>query len=76
MAKISQATRIIQYIETFGSIDRLTALKELGIFELPARICEIEKKLGYVFNKKVKKAKNRYNDTFRFIEYSFKDVEN
>ena len=73
--EMTQCERIIQYIKENGSLDRLQAFTELGIFELSARICKLEKQ-GYSFTKVRKTAKNRYGDTFSYVKYSFSEVGN
>lgn len=50
MARMTQRDRVIQYIKDFGSITRAEAFNELGIVELAARICELER-MGYKFEK-------------------------
>lgn len=72
---MKQTERIIQYIREHGSLDRLQAFTELGIFELSSRICALEKQ-GYTFKKVRKTAKNRYGDTFSYVKYSFGGAEN
>ena len=47
--KKNQQSRLIEYFKSNKSIDRIQAL-ELGIGELPSRICEL-KKLGFQFEK-------------------------
>lgn len=65
----SQAGRLLEHLESGRSIDRLSALVDLGIFELSARLIELER-AGYIFNKIPKKVTNRFGDTTRVIEYS------
>lgn len=48
--KLTQEERVIGYIRENGSLTRLEAVTELGIFELAARINGLEKK-GYSFKK-------------------------
>ena len=64
-----QAERIIDYIERFGSISRKEAFNDLGITELPARICELQKK-GYTFIKTQETSKNRFGEPVTYIRYS------
>jgi len=47
---LTQADAVIEYIKENGSITRLEALTELGIFELAARLCELRER-GYKFTK-------------------------
>lgn len=66
---MTQHQRILNYIKKNGFIDRITALLDCGIFELSARITELER-TGIKFNKKRKKGKSRFGDVFTCIEYS------
>lgn len=65
---VNQRDRVIQYLRDEGSITRAEAFTELGIVELPARICELER-MGYEFKKTTVKKKNRYGDPIRFMRY-------
>lgn len=65
---VNQRDRVIQYLRDEGSITRAEAFIELGIVELPARICELER-MGYEFKKTIIKKKNRYGDPIRFMRY-------
>ena len=47
--KQNQRMRLIEYLKRHKSIDRIQAL-EIGIGELPSRICEL-RKLGFRFEK-------------------------
>jgi len=72
--KLTQRKRILNYVKTNGFIDRLTALVDCGIFELSARVGEIEKKEGVKFNKKRKKGKSRFGDSYTCVEYSLEET--
>ncbi len=50
MPKQSQKIRVLKRILEKGSVDRIQSIFVMGIFELSARICELEKD-GVVFNK-------------------------
>ena len=65
----TQREQVLQYINDFGSITRAQAFMDLGIAELAARICELQKE-GYSFNKKQESAINRYGDRVYFTKYS------
>ena len=66
---MTQAERIIDYIEKFGSISRKEAFNDLGITELSARICELQKK-GYTFTKTQETSKNRFGEAVTYTRYS------
>lgn len=65
---MTQTEMILKYLEENESISAYEAVIELGITQLSARICELQKE-GYVFTKTPVKAKNRYGDKVRFIRY-------
>lgn len=67
--KPTQRDRVIQYIRENGSITRAESFSELGIVELPARICELER-MGYAFKRERVTKKNRYGDDVSFLKYS------
>ncbi len=65
----TQCTRIIKYMQDFGEIDTLTAMRDLGVLRLASRISEL-KKNGYDINKRTIKGKNRYGETVYWVAYS------
>ena len=67
----TQAQRILGYIENYGSITQLEALKDLGVFRLASRISELRKK-GYKIESQMVKVENRYGETCRVKRYSLK----
>lgn len=67
--KQTQCKRIIDYLCVHGSINRLKASKKLGIFELSARICDLQRK-GFAFNKKPFKGISEFGYPFHCVEYS------
>lgn len=69
----TQADRILDYINKFGSITSMQAYTNLGISQLGARIFEL-KKLGYLFSKERIKTKNHlgkntYYDKYKIVGY-------
>lgn len=44
MAKIKQTRRIVKYIDDFGSITTLEAMRDLGVTNLHARLYDLKKK--------------------------------
>lgn len=75
MARMTQRDRVIKYIKDFGSITRAEAFNELGIVELAARICELER-MGYKFEKKTVYRENRYGEMIHFTKYTLKKDAN
>lgn len=59
--KIKQTERVITYIEEFGSITQLEALKDLGIMRLASRISDL-KRAGYPITSDIETVKNRYGE--------------
>lgn len=59
--KIKQTERVITYMEEFGSITQLEALKDLGIMRLASRISDL-KRAGYPITSEVETVKNRYGE--------------
>lgn len=68
---MTQIEKIIDYIETEGSITPLEALREFGCMRLASRITDI-KKMGYPVISKMETAKNRRGEPVRYARYSFK----
>lgn len=69
MKKVNQKQRIIKYIQDFGSITSLEAMKDLGITQLGARIDGLQKD-GYSFKKVWERSKNRYGENVDYKRYS------
>lgn len=69
--KATQAQRVIDYIEQYGSITQLDALKELGVMRLASRISDL-KRLGYPIISKTEAVKNRYNESCYIKRYYLK----
>lgn len=68
---MTQKERVIQYIRDFGSISRREAFLDLGICELSARICELEK-MGHTFHREMEKSRNRYGDPVSYTRYTLR----
>ena len=58
--KATQAQRILDYIEEFGSITQMDALKDLGVMRLASRISDL-KRQGYPILSKMETVKNRFD---------------
>ena len=68
-SKPTQNQRILNYIEDFGSITQLEALKDLGVMRLASRVSDLRKQ-GYPIESKVERVQNRYGETCRVKRYS------
>lgn len=69
MSKATQAERVLEYIEKFGSITQYEALQDLGVMRLASRISDL-KKQGYPITSKVEGVKNRFQETCYIKRYS------
>jgi len=70
---MKQRERLLEHLKTGASIDRLSALTELGIFELSARIIDLEDR-GHRISKKRRAIINRWGEKIRVVEYSINPV--
>lgn len=70
----AQQTRVMDFIKQNGSITSLDAVLNLGIMDLPKRICEL-RDAGVKFNKKRETSKNRYGESVTYMRYSFAEVQ-
>lgn len=71
---MTQVERIKKYLEDFGSITQLEALRDLGIMRLGARIWEMDKK-GEKIGRKTEYSTNRYGQKIHYTRYYLtKDV--
>ena len=68
---MSQKQRLKTHLESGQPITRLSALTELGIFELSSRIGELESE-GFVVDKQRIKVTNRWNETITVTQYTKK----
>ena len=66
---MTQAKKIIEYINRFGSITPMEAFMDLGITKLATRISELRKE-GMEFKKEYLKSKNRFGEDVYYMRYS------
>lgn len=71
---MTQCERIIEYIDTFGSITTLVAFRDLGVTRLASRIHDLTKQ-GYTFKRDFETRKNRYGENVSYVRYSFADLD-
>jgi hypothetical protein len=69
-----QKSRIIKYIEDFGSITPLEAMRDIGCYRLSARIYDL-KEDGYNIVTKTVGVKNRYDEVVHVAQYSLESQE-
>ena len=70
---MNQKQRVVKYIQDYGSITALDAMRDLGIQQLGARIDGLQED-GYVFKKEWRHSKNRCGETVSFKRYSLEDM--
>ena len=68
MSKATQADRVLDYIEEWGSITQLEALRDLGVMRLAARMSEIIRD-GVPIEKTMEASQNRYGQVVRYARY-------
>ncbi len=73
--KPTQNERILDYINTFGSITQLEALQDLGIMRLASRVSDL-KKQGYNIVSKTEAVRNRYGEPCHIKRYFLGGVNN
>lgn len=73
-SKPTQNKRILDYINEFGSITQLEALKELGVMRLASRISDL-KRQGYPITSEVEAVKNRYEEVCHIKRYRLQESE-
>lgn len=71
-SKPTQNERILDYINKFGSITQLDALKDLGVMRLASRISDLRKQ-GYPITSKIEPVKNRFGETCYIKRYSMQE---
>lgn len=71
---MTQKQRIVKYLKDEGSITALEAVKELGVLQLSARLCELIED-GYDFDKKTESSLNRYGERVYYTRYSLKGAD-
>jgi hypothetical protein len=67
--KPTQAERILEYMETFGSITQIEALRDIGCMRLASRISDLRKQ-GYPIQSSMETVKNRYGENCYIKRYS------
>ena len=67
--KPTQNERILDYIDEFGSITQIEALRYLGVMRLASRISDLKRK-GYNVISTKETVKNRYGEVTHIKRYS------
>lgn len=72
--KATQVQRILDYMDQFGSITQMDALKDLSCMRLASRISDLKRK-GYPILSKTEAVKNRFGETCYIKRYYIQDGE-
>lgn len=67
----TQAKRILDYIERFGSITQYEAMQDLGVMRLASRISELRKS-GHAITCEWTEVQNRLGEPCKVKKYSVK----
>ena len=70
-SKPTQAQRVLQYMERFGSITQRDAYNDLGVMRLASRISELRKK-GHAITGEMVNVENRFGKIVQVKRYSIK----
>ena len=66
--KSTQCEKVLEYMQTFGSITQIDALRDIGCMRLASRISDLRQQ-GYAIGRRMKVGKNRYGESVSFAEY-------
>lgn len=69
---MTQCERVLKYMEDFGSINPMQAMKDLGVMRLGARIFDL-KKAGHKITRRNVAGRNRYDEKVIFAEYRLEE---
>lgn len=69
--KKKQTERIVEYMEKFGSISQLEAVRDIGCYRLSARIADLKAE-GYEIEDDFESSKNRFGEAVSFKRYRLK----
>ena len=69
MSKATQTERVLEYIDEFGSITQIEALRDLGVMRLASRISDL-KRQGYPIISNIEAVKNRSGENCHIKRYS------
>ena len=72
--KQTQSQRILSYMDEFGGITQLEALRDLGVMRLASRISDLRKQ-GHEIESSRDKVKNRFGETCYIKRYRLAEAE-
>ena len=70
--KVTQTDRIYKYMQDFGSITQLDAIKDLGVMRLASRISDM-KNMGIPIVREMETSKNRYGEPTTYARYRLEE---
>lgn len=68
--KVSQKTLLLDYLRQYGSIEPLTALRELGIYRLSARIADLREDGANIMTERVMSISKFTGEPVYFARYN------
>ena len=75
MSKVTQSQRVLDYIEEFGSITQLEALRDLGVMRLASRISDL-RRMGVPIESTVETVNNRFEEKTYIKRYRLAGEKN
>lgn len=66
---MAQYDRVLEHLQTKGTLQPMSAWRELGVYRLAARINDL-RKLGHKINTKKVEVVNRWGEASHIAEYS------
>lgn len=76
MAKLeNQCRKILRYMQDYGSITPIDAIREFSCLRLGARIFDL-KKAGYAISTEIEASTNKYGDTVHYARYTLENGGN
>lgn len=70
--KATQAERVLQYMERYGSITQFQALADLGVMRLASRISDL-RKAGWPIESEMATVQNRFGENVSVKRYRLKE---
>ena len=72
---MTQAEKVVKYMQEYGGITQIDALREFGCMRLASRIRDLRRD-GMKIKSEMVKAKNRYGEPISFARYTLEDETN
>lgn len=72
---MTQCEKIMSYMQEYGGITQIDALREFGCFRLASRVNDLRRN-GIKIKTEMVRAKNRYGEPISFARYTLEDETN